>query len=66
VKKLLASPLIVGDGNGHKKMVELVVSTTVPVVFVILMAFTYIYIKKAKYKGKFLNHTNNLLYFSRL
>ncbi|WJX31942.1 receptor protein-tyrosine kinase [Trifolium repens] len=42
----------IGDGNGHKKMVELVVSTTVPVVFVILLAFTYIYIKKAKYKEK--------------
>ncbi|CAJ2639476.1 unnamed protein product [Trifolium pratense] len=42
----------IGDENAHKKMVELVVSITVPVVIVMLLAFTYIYIRKEKYKGK--------------
>ncbi|GAU32812.1 hypothetical protein TSUD_152610 [Trifolium subterraneum] len=43
----------IGDENGHKKMVELVLSITVPVVVVMVLAFTYIcYIRKAKSKEK--------------
>jgi hypothetical protein len=39
--------------NGHTKTVVLAVSITVPTMLVMLLAFTYIYVTKAKYKSKF-------------
>jgi hypothetical protein len=50
---LIWTYITAGDKNSHTKKVVLAVSITVPTILVMLLAITYIYITKAKYKSKF-------------